>query len=497
MVSLRPYQADLLSRTSAEFKRGRRSVLIQSATGSGKTSIAITAARLAAERGKRVLFQAHTRPLVDQTVEKFHGSGIDVGVLMAGRSGNNLPIQVGSVQTISRRLDRIQPFDLIITDECRRATSKVYRVILSAWPGVYHIGLDATPCRADGRGLDDIYETMVCGPSVKQLIADGYLAPFSVFAPNPVDTSGVHMRGGDFDQGEIAELMDRSVLIGDCVDHYKRLAGDRQALTYCTNIRHAEHVHAAFLDAGVPSSILHSEMDPGEQAMAINDIRSGSVRNLISVGMVNDGFDVPNVSCAILLRPTASLSLACQQWGRCNRGANGPTAIVLDHAGNVLRHGLPDNEREWTLEGRKSGARKLITRDVSIRHCRKCFAVYLSDLPECPHCGASADKSSRHIEERDGELVEVSERMRQIEAAKAAKAAREEELRSLPYKAALAQCETPDHIKELAAARGYKPSWSIITVSDRWGVSPERAAILLGYSPRAAHYARRMRGHAA
>lgn len=475
MINLRPYQADLLAKVSAEFRLGRRSVLVQSATGSGKTAIAITAAHFAAQRGKRVLFQAHTRPLVDQTVTKFVESGIDVGVLMAGRSGNNLPIQVGSVQTISRRIGRIVQFDLIITDECRRATSSVYKTILAAWPAAYHIGLDATPCRTDGRGLGDIYETMVCGPSVRWLINSGFLAPFQVFAPNTIDTSGLHITKGDFDQGEVADLMDRAVITGDCVDHFKRLASDRQALTYCTSIRHAEHVHAAFVSAGVPSSILHSNLSSAEQAQAINDIRSGNVRNLISVGMVNDGFDVPNVSCAILLRPTASLSLACQQWGRCNRGANGPTALVLDHAGNVFRHGLPDADREWSLEDgiKKRTASK---REVTTRQCKHCFAYYLPTLPTCPQCGEEAAKQSRTLREVDGHLEEVT----------AADEFRER-LATLSYRAAVAECDTPEQLRTLAMVRGYKPGWAIRQLIER-GYSIGDACTALGYNRRAGRF---------
>lgn len=472
MIQLRDYQQCLLDKIGAQFRAGHRSVLAQMPTGSGKTAVAITAAYLAASRGKRVLFQAHTRPLVDQTVEKFTSAGVEVGILMAGRIGNNLPIQVGSVQTISRRTERIRPFDLIITDECRRSTSAVYRTILSAWPAAYHIGLDATPCRTDGRGLGDIYETMVCGPSVRELIDAGHLAPFSVFAPNPVDASGLRMRGGEFDQDEVADLMDRAVITGDCVDHYMRLAGDRQALTYCASIRHAGHVYEAFVQAGVPSAILHSDLSPTEQSSAIAGIRSGQVRNLISVGMVNDGFDVPNVSCAILLRPTASLSLAWQQWGRANRGGSGPTALILDHAGNVLRHGLPDTEIEWTLEGREKRKKHLDGKKIAIKHCRICFSVYLSGLPKCPHCGASPETQARSIEQRDGELIEITPEMKRKAA-----------LETLSYDAALRMCETPSQIREMANARKYKATWAVLRVMERWGVDRFKAAQMLGYGP--------------
>lgn len=478
-VALRPYQADLLARISAEFRAGRRSVLGQMPTGAGKTSVAIEAARRAAERGRRVLFQAHTRVLVDQTSQRFAAAGLEHGIIMAGRSMTGLPVQIGSIQTLCRRLDRVKPFDLIVTDECHRAASASYAKTLSAWPGAYHIGLSATPSRLDGQGLGSVYEALVCGPTVRALIEAGYLARFRVFAPSVPDLSGVKTAMGDYEERALAEVMDRPALTGDVIGHFKSLAGDRQAIAYCCSVRHAEHVARDFRAAGIDADVLHSKLAAEEQRAAIARVRAGQLRVLVAIGMVSEGFDVPGVTCAILLRPTKSVTLACQQWGRANRGGDADSALVLDHAGLVLTHGLPDDDREWSLEGRRKGEKRQ-TAKIAVTTCRSCFAVYRSGLPKCPHCGESRPEKARTLETRDGQLVEVTPEV-----------IREGELRCLPYQEALASCRTPEDIKAMARARGYKPAWAIRQAQQMLGLPPHGAAAALGYDPRAAYAARR------
>lgn len=466
---LRPYQQDLLADMSVKFRAGHRAVLGQLPTGGGKTHIAIEATRRAAERGKRVLFQAHTRVLVEQTSARFREAGLDHGVIMAGRSQNGLPIQVGSIQSLARRLGKIEPFDLIITDECHRATSGSYARVLQAWPNAYHIGFSATPHRLDGKGLGKVFEALVCGPSVGELIDQGHLAPFRVFAPSQPDLGDVKTVHGDYEERGLAEAMDRSTITGDAVDHYRRLAPDRQAIAYCCSIRHAEHVAEQFRAAGVSATVLHSKISAQEQAAAVAGLRDGSLRVLVSVGMVSEGFDVPAVTCAILLRPTKSLVLACQQWGRANRGGGAEPALVLDHAGNVLRHGLPDQAREWSLHGRPERQSKSAAK-IAIRLCRTCFAVYPPHLDRCPHCGGTAEATGRKLAERDGELIEVTPEME-----------REGLFRCIPLAEALAQCADAADIRVLAKVRGYKPTWAIIKTVHRFEVSKWRAAEMLGY----------------
>lgn len=474
MLQLRAYQEQLLDDISAQFRAGHRSVLGQLPTGAGKTAVAIVAAHKAASRGKRVLFQAHTRVLIDQTADRFTAAGLEFGIIMSGRSSNGRSVQIGSVQTLARRLDKVAPFDLIITDECHRAMSASYKAVFEAWPRAFNIGLSATPSRLDGRGLGDVYSAMVCGPQVAELIELGHLAPFRVFAPSQPDLSTVKTEQGDYAIGGLAAAMDRPAITGDAVEHYRRLAPDRQAIVYACSIVHGGHVAEQFNGAGIPTALLHSDMSVDEQRTAISGIRSGTTQALVSIGMVNEGFDVPGVTCAILLRPTQSLVLASQQWGRANRGG-GTSAIVLDHAGNVLRHGLPDQLREWTLEGRAKRSKQAVVAGVSIRHCGSCFSVYQSRLQQCPHCGGLAEKSSRKIEERDGELVEVTPEM-----------ARAERLATATFREAMAGVRTVDDVRLVMRTRGYKPGWGVRQVMALHSVDKFSAAKMLGYDPRMA-----------
>jgi superfamily II DNA or RNA helicase len=470
-IQLRPYQQQLLDDISAQFRAGHRSVLGQMPTGAGKTAVAIVAAHKAAARGKRVLFQAHTRVLIDQTAERFASAGLEFGIIMAGRSSNGRPVQIGSVQTLARRLDKVQPFDLIITDECHRAMSAAYVKIFAAWPRAYQIGLSATPSRLDGRGLGDVYSALVCGPSVAELVQMGHLAPFRVFAPGQPDLSAVKTEQGDYAIGGLSAAMDKPTITGDAVEHFKRLAADRQAIVYACSIAHGGHVAEQFNEAGIVTTLLHSDLSADDQRQAIAGIRSGATQALVSIGMVNEGFDVPGVTCAILLRPTMSLVLASQQWGRANRGG-GQSAIILDHAGNTLRHGLPETPRVWSLKGRPKRSKQTVEPGIAIRHCQDCFSVYLSRITACPHCGGIAEKSSRAIEERDGELVEITPEM-----------AMAERIKAMSYHAAVSAMRTVDDVHLIMKTRGYRPGWGVRKVMELRSVDKFQACEMLGFHP--------------
>jgi len=451
-VADRLYQDDLIERTSAALREGYRAPLIQSPTGSGKTWIAIKVIKRSLARGKRILFQAHTRALVAQTLAKFEDAGLDAGVIMAGFPRTPGPLQIGSVQTIARRIDQIEPFDLIVSDEAHRASAASFRAALTAWQRAYHLGLTATPQRTDGRGLDDIFDVLICGPQVRELIALGFLSRFLVYAPALPDLTGVKTVAGDYNEVDLSAAMDKPTITGDAIAHFQRLAGGRFALTYCVNIQHAEHTAAAFNAAGIPTSVLHSKLSEDDQTAAINGLRTGAIRNLVSVGMINEGFDVPAVTCAVLLRPTKSLVLACQQWGRVNRGSSDAPALILDHAGNAIRHGHPEQEREWTLQGRQRGRRQE-QNTISVIRCHTCFCVYQA-APACPNCGATNVVVRAPMKQVAGELVEFT-----------------------------GPADTPEKLRALAKAKGYRPGYIIRRLAAREGCSLERAAIRLGYHP--------------
>ena len=225
------------------------------------------------------------------------------------------------------------------------------------------LGVTATPERLDGRGLGEAFDTMVVGPSVRELIEGGYLAPFKYLAPpTRIDLSRVRTTAGDRRVNELADAMDQSIITGDCIEHYRAHTSDggRTAIAFCVTVSHAEHVAAAFRAAGITAASIDGRMDRQRRDTLLDGLRRGELKILSSCELISEGFDAPSVGGAILLRPTQSLGLYVQQVGRCLRvKPDGSPAIILDHVGNVRRHGLPDAERRWSLDarpGRERGA---------------------------------------------------------------------------------------------------------------------------------------------
>jgi len=411
-VNLRFYQEQAINDTRAAMRNGARAPLLVLPTGGGKTIIFSAIAHSAASRGRRVLILVHRRELIHQTSSKLAWVGLEHGIIAAGMPATDAPVQVASVQTLARRLSRIdwQP-GLIIIDEAHHATAGQWARILDHWPNTYRLGVTATPCRLDGRGLGAAFDAMVLGPSVADLTSAGFLSPARIYAPPVVaDLQGIRSRGGDYANDQAAAAMDRPTVTGDAISHYQRLAASQQAIAFCCNVKHAVSVCDAFKTAGISAELLLGNTPDREQVVA--DFATHRIRVLVTVDVVSEGFDVPAASCAILLRPTQSLGLYLQQVGRVLRPASGKEhAVILDHVGNVNRHGFPDDPRDWSLDDRMRRSKG--TPAPSVRTCPECFAAF-KPQPQCPICGAQCVPiKSRVIRELAGELQELKRRTQQ------------------------------------------------------------------------------------
>ena len=411
MITLRDYQADHRGEEGIReaYRQRHRTVLYVLPTGGGKTVLASSMVAKASARGRRILFMAHRRELIEQASETFGQFGIEHGVIMSGRSGNRVPVQLGMVGMIANRTERIAPPDFIVVDEAHHSSAQSYRKILAAFPRAHVLGITATPARTDGAGLGDIYQAIVVGPQMRELIEMGALAPFRVFGPErSLDLSGVKTSRGEYDARQLADVMDRSTITGDAVEHYKRLCPTGRAVAFCVSIEHAAHVAETFRAAGIEAASIDGRMHKGTRAELLDDLASGRLKILTSCELISEGYDLPTLDAAILLRPTQSLILHLQQCGRALRMSPGKMeAVILDHANNTFRHGFPDEPREWSLEGRRKGAKtKLNQAPVSV--CRECFAYYPAALRKCPHCDAVRIGTARTIECRDGQLVEIT-----------------------------------------------------------------------------------------
>lgn len=410
-VQLRPYQETAIAQTRAAFRQSP-SVLLVAPTGSGKTVMFSYIAHSAVAKGKRIWIMAHRVELVDQISETLKRFNVAHGFIAAGYPRSpRMHVQVASVQTLIRRMPDSLPPDLIIIDEAHHATlANTIGRILAAYPKALRLGVTATPTRLSGEGLGDVFKTMVLGPTTQQLIDLGALSPVTVYAPPTVDLSALHIRAGDFVTSEAAEAMDKPKITGDAVSHYRKHADGKRAVAFCTSVEHARHVAMSFVDAGYKSVHIDGTMERQARKALVQAYQKGEIHVLTSCDLVSEGFDCPGIEVGISLRPTASTGLWIQQVGRCLRKADGKDrAIILDHAGNTLRHGLPTDDREWTLEGRERASRRGGSEAVvSVRVCTQCFSAQPSGLPACKHCGMVFPVQARKVEEVEGELQEVT-----------------------------------------------------------------------------------------
>jgi superfamily II DNA or RNA helicase len=413
---LRGYQEQMVADIRARYRAGDHRVLAVAPTGSGKTVVFSYIAAHAVRREQRVLILVHRTELLDQVSRSLHDFGTPHGVIAAGYNPRSQEaVQVASVFSLVGRLRRGLPLEstLIVVDEAHHAVSSTtWGRVLTHFPAARVLGVTATPVRLSGEGLGECFDSMVVGPSVTGLIAEGALAPFRVFCPPTIDTGGMHTRMGDFVRTELTARSDTPTVTGDAVQHYQRLAPGRAAVVFCVNIKHAEHVAEQFTAAGVSAHSVDGTMDRGLRREIVTAFTRGQLQVLTSCDLVSEGFDCPRIEVGISLRPTASVGLWLQQLGRCLRPFPGKTeALLFDHAGNVARHGLPDDDWEWSLEGRAM-RRRDSDGAVSVRICPKCFAANKSGRPVCAECGAPFPAKPRQLEQQDGELVELDRQRR-------------------------------------------------------------------------------------
>lgn len=452
MIALREYQQSAIDGVRDAFRAGHRAPLLVAPTGAGKTVMFGYVAGEAAAKGKRVLIVAHRRELIRQASRKLDETAVHHGIVAPGYTPTRALVQVGSVQTLGRRLERIQAPDLIVIDEAHHAVAGQWAQVLAAFPNARVLGVTATPERLDGKGLGvssgGCFDSLVMGPAVADLIEGGFLSPTRTFAPAEApDLAGIRTVAGDYAAGAVSEVMERPKIVGDAISHYAKHAHGMPAILFSPSVAHAETMAAAFRASGWRSVAASGTTPAAERDAAIAGIATGAVQVLCSCDLISEGLDVPAVGCVILMRPTKSLGLYLQQVGRGLRPAPGKAAlIVLDHAGNSLTHGMIEQPRDWSLAGRK---RKDAVAEA--RQCPSCFAVH-APSPVCPECGHSYARAAEEAAERegpqhvDGDLAEV---VLPPELAR---------WRDRPLRDVLREAKDED-LASVAKARGYAKGW--------------------------------------
>ena len=445
-VALRAYQQTALDAVRAAYAQGKRAPLLCSPTGSGKTVIFAAITEGAARKGKRVLILVHRRELLTQCSRALDELGEPHGLISPHYKQTNDAVQVASVQSLARR--NILAPDLIVIDEAHHSVAGSYQKTLQRWSSAKRLGVTATAGRTDGRGLGDVFDSLILGPSVAQLIKDGYLSRPIVYAPpNTLDIAHIRHRAGEFDAAASAALLDRASICGDVISHYKKLCDGKPAIAFCATVAHAHHVAEQFAAAGLKVAVLDGQTEDALRRGMIRDLGSGALNVLTSCDVVSEGLDVPRVFAAILLRPTESTGLFLQQCGRVLRPYPGkPHALILDHVGNCLRHDMPDADREWTLDGSKQGKAKGDGDAVQrMKMCHGCYAMNHLWRSNCEQCGHVFEPQRELPKQVEGELVEVTEAQK----------------RALRWKAKseVSGARTREALQAIAQSRGYKSGW--------------------------------------
>lgn len=402
-MKLRPYQEQLVNELHTAWKNGYKAPCIVLGCGGGKSCIVAEIARRTTWNGKRVLFLVHRKELVDQIFRTF----VRWGVLMD-------LCQIGMVQTFTRRLKKLPKPALIITDENHHSTASSYKRIYDYFPNVPRVGVTATPVRLNGDGLGDVNDKLIVGVSTKWLINHKCLAPYDYYAPCIADLTGLHTKMGEYVTADIEKAMIKNTVFGDAIKYYKSLANGKKAVCYCSSLKHSMATAKAFCNAGIKAVHIDGSTPKAGRDKIISDFRKGDITILCNVDLISEGFDVPDCECTILLRPTHSLTLYIQQSMRCMRYREGKKAIIIDHVGNYARHGMPDDDRVWTLEKKKHKSVKKAEEEQSkkIKSCPECFFTFESPppgtTPVCPHCGYVFPKSEREVEvDTEAHLIKV------------------------------------------------------------------------------------------
>lgn len=360
--ALRPYQEKADAEIVAAWASGHKRVFLQLPTGGGKTVMFNHRATVAARKGKRVLIIADRRELIQQAWTRlWNDAGIHAGIILAGYPpAYQLPVQIGSIQTLNRR--NLPPdIDLVIIDEARGSVSDQYNTIFERYHDKHFLGVDATPIRTSGQGFDHLYNHMVVGPSIRDLEALGSLVPARCFI-NPLDPrilDRVKITAGDYNEKQLSEAMENKSIIADLVASKIKHAPGLKTIVFAVSIAHSKMIVQQYREAGISAVHIDGEMNHEERARIFKDFKSGKDEVLSNVGIACYGFDEPRIQCVQLAKPTKSLALFLQEVGRGTRpftdifGNIKTEYLLLDHANCVLEHGVPNADRRWSLQGQK------------------------------------------------------------------------------------------------------------------------------------------------
>lgn len=432
MIELRPYQQRAIADVRAAYRRTKR-VLLVAPTGFGKTATASALITWAVAKGRRVVFAVHRREIVRDTLRRLQGAGVPCGLVMAGERPSDAPVQVCSVQTLVARA-AAPPADLIVWDEAHHCAADTYREIAAQYPSAWHLGLTATPERADGVGLRDAFDELVVGATVRELQDGGYLAECDVIAP----------------------AARRDALAMEPTAAWEKYAEGRPTVVFHRTVE--ESLRFA---RGLGSACAHIDgsMGRAHRDAQLDSFARGRVQVLSNVYVLTEGWDAPRAKVCILARGCGSPGTYLQMVGRVLRRAGDERALVVDLAGVTHEHGLPDEDREFSLDG--IGRKEKSEREW-ISQCLACGFVTrgVTRGPACRQCGA-VWPAPEPVRVEAAEMQKISSEPRWLSQLRDRKSRHERDAEL-------------DRLTRIARERGYKPGWASVRFKEQFGFWPRR-----------------------
>lgn len=491
---LRPYQLDMVKQCSKAYQAGAKGIILQMATGAGKTRTASYIVGKYTTTNRQVLWLVHREELMLQASMTFSEAELDNESIISasmhlaslgykhslicststenaikvrharefGRSfirkgGFDSTLVIASVPTLVRRLDKVpwlNPFQ-IIADECHLSLAETWTKVISNWPNARLLGLTATPSRLDkkpfAREQGGVYDVLIQGPKMSDLISWGNLAKYKLYTP-PIKFKEIklHKRGGDWDSSDLDDELSDPMIYGDVIKHYKEKSEGKPAIGFCPTVASAERFANAFFEAGYRAISLDGKTDDNIRRDSLAQLGRGELDVIFSVAILIEGTDVPYACTAIMLRRTESLVIYLQSIGRVLRPhPDKDYAVILDFVGNWQTHGYPDDDREWFISGEVKNKSDKEDRKYKIRTCLKCGCVH-DFAPICPECGNVYLVKGRQEmkQDKEGELVEKIRAKEEIKTIQIKKKKEVSKARSL------------DELLIIEKTRGYKKGWA-------------------------------------
>lgn len=435
-MKLRDYQQDIFDKARQAFAGGAKGVLCVLPCRSGKSYVM---ANMIGNAKGNVLVLAHRHSLIKQHKDLLNSLNILTD-----------KVRVESVFTEASRLSTHAPddVDLIIIDEAHLSEARSYRKVCEYY-NCKRVLFTATPSRLDGKPLT-LADALVTGITAEELIKRGAISNYDYYAPDlNLNFDNVDVVAGEYNNGQLTEMMCESVIYGDVLKYYRLLSDNRQAIAYCTSVKHSKQVAELFNNNGISAVSIDGGMSQKDRDKQMQVFRKGDVQILCNCNLISEGITLPNASVALLLRPTCSLPLFIQQSCRVLTPVENKKAVIIDYVNNVQRHGLPTDNHEWSL-GTAVKKRKQYNDDgtLSIRQCENCYKCFKT-ASKCPYCGFE-------YKVKDKELKSIKEvELKRVEAIRK----EEQEERKKKARMEVGQCRTVAELQKIARERGYAQGW--------------------------------------